>query len=57
MKEMLGILMGVLLGGAVGNVVYVHTWGTTADYHWVRSFVFSALFAAVLILIRVCRPK
>ena len=52
MKEIFSIFALVALGGVVGNVLYVHTFGTTTDYHWVRSFVFSALFAAVLVLLR-----
>jgi hypothetical protein len=52
MKEIFGVFALVVLGGIVGNVLYAHTLGDPTDYHWVRGFVFSILFAAVLVLVR-----
>lgn len=53
MKE----IFGVFAGGVVGNVLYVHTLGDSINYHWVRSFVLSALLASVLVLLREYRQR
>jgi hypothetical protein len=52
MREIFRLFALVVFGGIVGKVLYVHTLGDLNDDHWVRGFVFSILFAAVLVVVR-----
>jgi len=52
MKTLFRTCIALALGAILGNVLYVHTLGDPGDYHWMRSFVFAAFFAAVLVLRR-----
>jgi hypothetical protein len=57
MKEIFSTYVSVALAGIAGNVLYVQTLGDPTDYHWLRSFVFSAFFAAAWVLLRKYRQK
>lgn len=46
-----------MLGGLCGNVIYVHTLGDPANYHWGRSLVFSCFMATTLVALQIYRQR
>lgn len=52
MKKLLSTYILAILGAVMGNILYVHTAGDPADYHWTRTLFFGALAGTALLVFR-----